>query len=69
MFKTQPKTFQGSLDEIRQRELDLLNRHFHRSPSQDPKDLRPGEYIVSHFSGTQGGFEGPGGGTLIWLES
>lgn len=68
MFKGQPIIFQGTLEEIRQRELDLLSRHFHRSPSQDPKDLRPGEYIVSHFSGTPSGFEGPGGGTLTWLE-
>jgi len=68
MIKNEPRTFQGSIDEVQQRESDLLSHHFHRSPSQDPEGLRPGEYIVSHFSGTLSGFEGPAGGTLIWLE-
>ena len=67
MEKT-PLSFQGSIEKIQQKEIELINSNYCKSSQLDPKHLRPGEYIVTYFAGTEESFDGPVGGTLTWLE-
>ena len=62
------QTLSGSINDIKQKEFELLSKGFKKSNQTNDKFLQPKEYIIRFHSGTADSFEGPSGGTLIWLE-
>ncbi|MGH8224503.1 MAG: hypothetical protein ACREQZ_16165 [Woeseiaceae bacterium] len=57
---------QGPVDHIKRTEQDLIVKGYKRVDVVEPKSLKPGEYVISTYGGTETRFEGPGGATISW---
>ena len=62
------RSFQSDIQEIHKKEFYLISKDYHKSNQLNPKCLKPKEYIITYFSGTEDFPDGPAGGTLTWLE-